>query len=121
MSAIPSMNSALSRQLAQKSGSDPNVPQPKRSGHKSPAALFSYHRDTIMNTFANTQPAEAYLQARHRDAQALTYEIQEARKGNKVDLGYCTIIDNRFVTIGLQIHEMKSWTEALAFILRKFW
>lgn len=74
-----------------------------------------------MTTFANTQPAEAYLQARHRDAQALTYEIGQARKGNEVDLGYCKLIDNRFVTIGLQIHEMKSWTEALAFILRKFW
>ena len=74
-----------------------------------------------MTTFADTKPAQAYLQARHHDTQALTYEIQEARKGNKVDLGYCTIIDNRFVTIGMQIHELPSWNDALAFILRKFW
>lgn len=73
------------------------------------------------NTFSNVKPAEAYLQARHRDAVNLTHEIQQARKGNEADLGYCVIVDNRFVKIGLQIHEMKSWTEALAFILRKFW
>lgn len=74
-----------------------------------------------MTTFADTKPAQAYLQARHRDAQALTHEIGQARKGNEADLGYCVIIDNRFVKIGMQVHEMKSWTEALAFILRKFW
>lgn len=74
-----------------------------------------------MTTFADTKPAQAYLQARHRDAQALTREIQEARKGNEADLGYCVIVDNRFIKIGLQIHEMRSWTEALAFILRRFW
>ena len=74
-----------------------------------------------MNTFADTKPAQAYLQARHRDAQALTHEIGQARKGNEVDLGYCTIIDNRFVTIGMQVHELPSWNDALAFILRKFW
>ena len=74
-----------------------------------------------MTTFANTKPAEAYLQARHRDAQALTREIGQARKGNEADLGYCTIIDNRLVNIDMQVHELPSWTEALAFILRKFW
>jgi len=74
-----------------------------------------------MTTFADIKPAEVYLQARHRDLQSLTHEIGQARKGNKVDLGYCTIIDNRFVTIGMQVHELPSWTEALAFILRKFW
>ena len=74
-----------------------------------------------MTTFANTKPAEAYLQARHRDLQALTHEIGQARKGNTADLGYCTIIDNRFVKIGMQIHELPSWNDALALILRKFW
>lgn len=74
-----------------------------------------------MTTFADTKPAQTYLQARHRDAQALTREIGQARKGNEADLGYCTIIDNRFVRIGVQVHELPSWTEALAFILRKFW
>ena len=75
----------------------------------------------MTTTFADTRPAEAYLQARHRDLQSLTHEIQEARKGNEADLGYCTIIDNRSIKIGLQIHEMKSWNDALAYILRKFW
>ena len=74
-----------------------------------------------MTTFANATSAKSYLQARHRNAQALPYESQEARKGNQADLGYCTIIDNRFVTIGMQIHELPSWNDALAFILRKFW
>ena len=74
-----------------------------------------------MTTFSDTKPAEAYLQSRHRDLQSLTHEIGQARKGNKVDLGYCTIIDNRFVTIGMQVHEQSSWNAALAFILRKFW
>ena len=74
-----------------------------------------------MTTFADTKPAEAYLQARHRDAQALTHEIGQARKGNEADLGYCKIVDNRFVTIGMQVHELPSWNDALAFILRKFW
>ena len=74
-----------------------------------------------MTTFTDTKPAEAYLQARHRDLQSLTREIGQARKGNKADLGYCTIIDNRFVTIGMQVHELPSWNDALAFILRKFW
>ena len=74
-----------------------------------------------MTTFADTKPTEAYLQARHRDLQSLTYEIGQARKGNQADLGYCTIIDNRFVKIDMQVHEMKSWADALAFILRRFW
>ena len=74
-----------------------------------------------MTTFADTTPAQAYLQARHRDTPALTPEIGQARKGNEADLGYCKIVDNRFVTIGMQVHELPSWTEALAFILRKFW
>ena len=74
-----------------------------------------------MTAFANTKPAEAYLQSRHRDTFALTREIQEARKGNEADLGYCKLIDNRFVTIGMQVHETPSWNDALAFILRKFW
>ena len=69
----------------------------------------------------NAKPAEACLQACHRDLQSLTHEIGQARKGNKADLGYCTIIDNRFVTIGMQVHELPSWNDALAFILRKFW
>lgn len=74
-----------------------------------------------MTTFANTKPAEAYLQSRRRETQALTYEIGQARKGNEADLGYCKLIDNRFVTIGMQVHELPSWNDALAFILRKFW
>ena len=74
-----------------------------------------------MTTFADTRPAQDYLRARHRDAQALTREIGQARKGNTADLGYCKIVDNRFVTIGMQVHELPSWNDALAFILRKFW
>ena len=74
-----------------------------------------------MTTFADTKPAQAYLQVRHRDAQALTREIGEARKGNEADLGYCKLIDNRYVTIGMQVHELPSWDDALAFILHKFW
>ena len=74
-----------------------------------------------MTPFADTQPAHAYLQARHRATQPLSHEIGQARKGNEADLGYCTIIDNRFVTIGMQVHELPSWNDALAFILRKFW
>lgn len=68
-----------------------------------------------------TPTAEAYLQARHRDLQSLTHEIGQARKGNEVDLGYCKIVGNRFVIIGMQVHELPSWNGALAFILRKFW
>lgn len=74
-----------------------------------------------MTTFADTKPAEAYLKSRHRDLQSLTHEIQQARKGNKADLGYCVLIDNRLIKIGVQVHELPSWTEALAFILRRFW
>ena len=80
-----------------------------------------FERKPIMTTFANTKPAEAYLQSRHRDTQSLTYEIGQARKGNEADLGYCVIVDNRFVKIGPQTYELPSWNDALAFILRKFW
>jgi hypothetical protein len=83
-----------------------------------------FERNTMTafaNTFTNIKPAEVYLQSRHRDLQSLTHEIGQARKGNEADLGYCVIIDNRFVKIGASVHEMKSWTDALAFILRKFW
>ena len=65
--------------------------------------------------------AERYIQSRFKDYHALSYEIAEARKGNTVDLGYCKIIDNQQVVTETQTHTFKSFTDACAFILRRFW
>ena len=65
--------------------------------------------------------AEAYLQARHRDYLALSHEIGQARKGAVVDLGYCKIVNNLVVHHRYGQEACRSFAEALAFILRKFW
>ena len=65
--------------------------------------------------------AERYIQTRFKDYCALSHEIQEARKGNTVDLGYCKLIDNLQVVTETQTHTFKTFTDACAFILRRFW
>ena len=65
--------------------------------------------------------AERYIQMRFKDYFALSHEIAEARKGNEVDLGYCKIVDNQQVLAQGQTHTFETFTDACAFILRRFW
>ena len=65
--------------------------------------------------------AERYIQTRFKDYHALSHEIAEARKGNIADLGYCKIVDNLQVVTETQAHTFKTFTDACAFILRRFW
>ena len=65
--------------------------------------------------------AERYIQTRFKDYCALSHEIAEARKGNEADLGYCKLIDNQQVFAQGQTHTFKTFTDACAFILRRFW
>ena len=65
--------------------------------------------------------AEQYLNTRKGDYLALSHEIGQARKGAVVDLGYCTIVDNLVVHHRYGQEACKSFAEALAFILRRFW
>ena len=64
---------------------------------------------------------EAYLNTRKGDYFALSHEIGQARKGSTVDLGYCTIQDNRIVHHSHGKEACRSFAEACAFILRRFW
>jgi hypothetical protein len=68
-----------------------------------------------------TLTAEQYIQTRFKDYCALSQEIAEARKGNEADLGYCKLVDNRQVVTETQTHTFKTFTDACAFILRRFW
>ena len=65
--------------------------------------------------------AEQYIQKRFKDYHALSHEIAEARKGSIADLGYCKLVDNRQVVTETQTHTFKTFTDACAFILRRFW
>ncbi len=65
--------------------------------------------------------AERYIQTHFKDYCALSHEIAEARKGNEADLGYCKIVDNLQVVTKTQTHTFKTFTDACAFILRRFW
>ena len=76
-----------------------------------------------MNNFStpSTRTSERYIQTRFKDYCALSHEIAEARKGNEADLGYCKLVDNRQVVTETQTHSFKTFADACAFILRRFW
>ena len=65
--------------------------------------------------------SERYIQTRFKDYCALSYEIAEARKDSIADLGYCKIINNLQVATETQTHTFETFTDACAFILRRFW
>lgn len=73
-------------------------------------------------SFARTLSAPDYIQSRHRDFNSLTHEISQAPAvANGKDLGYCMLIDGNCVLHNGKLEVCESRTEALAFILRKFW
>lgn len=67
--------------------------------------------------------AQAYIASRKRDFFALTREIGEAKKKNRVviDLGYCKIHNTTVFMHNKEIRTHKSFTEVLAFILKEYW
>ncbi len=67
-------------------------------------------------SFSTQNSPETYLNSRGKDYLDLLSDISE----NK-DLGYCRFLNRQTLLIKGEVHEFKSYANALAFILRTFW